>query len=168
MKKSFFASLLTAASIAVGAITVAAAEPPPKPAVPPARLEEAKERYVERGIAGLDVGLRIAKKPGLSPEQLEKVRPAFRKWVDDELVPFLTRNDLLNDWIEMQFDKDVERLHLESLHAANLGDVLTIAQETVDLTRKRWPKVVSKMGTPEWHQLQQSLQVSMMRILEEK
>ena len=163
MKKSFFTAILTAALIA--AEVVAAAEPPPDSA---ALLSAAKIQYVKQRIAEFNGGFMIVKSREIPLEQREKLRIVFGKWVDDQLIPFLVKNGVLDDWIEMQFDKELLRLHRKSLEARDLGDALMVARECDDLARKRWPKLASAMSTPEWHQLQQSLQVSMMRILEEK
>ena len=166
MRKAFFTALLTAVLLAVCTTPAVAAKPPRELNV--ARLAAAKNRFVDHGVSEFRIGLKILNNRELSPEQIDQLKAIFGKWVDERLVPFLIRNDILDDWIDIQFDPDVLRLHREALEATTLGDALKIAQECDDLARKRWPKVVSKISTPEWRQLHQSLQVSMMRILEEK
>ena len=166
MKKAFLTSLLTTTLLAVCTAPAAAAKPHRELAS--ARLEAAKRRFVDHGVSEFRIGLKILNKRGLSPEQLDRLKAIFTRWVDDQLVPFLIKNDILDDWIDIQFDPDVLRLHREALEAKTLGDALKIAQECDDLARKRWPKVVSKINTPEWRQLHQPLQVDMMRVLEDR
>ena len=166
MKKTFFTGLLTAVMFAASTTPATAAKPSRELAA--ARVAEAKKRYIDRGVGEFRIGLKIINNRELSPEQVDKIKTIFGRWADERLVPFLIQNDIIDDWIEIQFDADVLRLHREALEAKTIGDVLKITQESNDLMKKRWPKVFDKLTSPEGALMLKSLEPPVTEIVNPK
>ena len=163
MKRSFITLLLTSAIIAVGAVSVAAAEPKPAE-VSPARLEDAKAFYIDSVIGGHFTGRRIAGKP-LTGRQAADVGTACEKWLNDELIPFLNANGILGDWVSMQFDADIRDINRRIAKVKKFDEFMQILKETMELTRKHYPVFSAKTDTPEGAELMGKLQRRLMQAI---
>lgn len=156
MKKSFFASILTAMLLAVGAVSVAAAEPKPDPS---ARLAAAKAYYVNGFVEQFKSGWNISQSAKLSDTQAAAVKTALNKWLNDEFMPYLTRNGILDEWVAMQLDEDRRKIDRRILEEAKTREeILMISREGDALFKKRYPKLAAKLGTPELNDLMIRLQ----------
>lgn len=166
MKKSFFSTLLTVTVIAFAAAFVTASAAEPKSAeISPARLDEAKTYYIDNMIIGFNVGVKIAGGPELSPEQTEAVRQKSIQWMNEELLPFLEKNGILEEWVQMQFDKDIRELNRKIAQAKSMDDFAKSAQEGAKLTKLRYQNSFEKFNSPECVKIMQKLQASLMQAL---
>lgn len=162
MKRSFFTALLTAALIA--AVTVTAAETPSADAST-GRLEEAKAYYLESMIAGLNASLRASGQKELSPERSADLTKACVKWMDEDLIPFLVKNGILDEWIKMLFDEESRAISRKTADAKTSDELFKIAQEAVEFNRKHYPKYFAKLDTEEGKLVIQKLQVILIQTM---
>lgn len=155
VKKSFFSSILTAALLAVGAVSTAA-EPTTDPS---ARLAAAKEYYVNGFVEQFKSGWNISQSAKLSDTQAAAVKTALNKWLNDEFMPYLTRNGILDEWVAMQLDEDRRKISRRILEEAKTREeILMISREGDALFKKRYPKLAARLGTPELNNLMIRLQ----------
>ena len=183
MKSPLTTALLAGMLIAVGADPVSAAQPvkptkpatepvkPAKPAVatskkpamPPAqRLNNARKLYLDYMVGGFKAGWKLTGKQPLSTTQNAAVRKTCEKWLNEELIPFLTKNGILEDWVQMQFDPAVLALNRRSLAVKTSDDISKIAQEASALLQERYPDAFAKMSAPEGNKLMMKLQYALL------
>ena len=165
MKKTFFSTLLTIAVIAFNAAPVTASAAEPKAEKTADRLDAAKAYYIDNMVNGVNIGRKIAGGEPLSPEQTEAVREASGKWMNTELIPFLEKNGLLEEWVTMQFDKDIRELNRKTAQAQSMDDIVSSARGGMELTKLRYPKSFAMYTTPECNQVMQKLQLFIMQAL---
>ena len=164
MKKSFFARFLAAALIAVGAITVSAAEPKTAE-IADSRLEGAKTYYIENMIVGVNVGRKISGGEELSAEQTKAVRKESIEWLNEDLLPFLKKNGVLDEWVTMQYDKDIRELNEKIAKSESMDDFVKKAKEGTALTKLRYPKSFAQYNTPACIMVMRKLQERIMRAM---
>ena len=163
MKKSFFFMMLIMTAISLGTLTVSAAEPKTEEAS--RQLEEAKTYYIGSMVVGFNVGRKIAGGEELSAEQTEAVRQAIAKWVNADLIPFLEKRGVLEEWITMQSDKDVRKLNRKAAEAKSMDEIVGVAKEGMKLTKLRYPNSFASYNTKECAQVMQKLQICIMQAL---
>jgi hypothetical protein len=168
MKKTFSTMLLTAMLFAFGALPAAVHADEPQTGIPAERLEEAKKYYVESGINGFKVGLKIAGGKTLSPKQIEKARKLIAAWLNDDLIPFLRENGVLEEWVALQFDPEVRAINQKAADVATREDIMKIAGEGMELMSTRYSNFNSKVNTPQGAQLMQKLQSILMQVMMDK
>ena len=166
MKRSFITLLLTSAIIAVGAVSVAAAEPKPAE-VSPARLEDAKAFYIDSVIGGHVTGRRIAGKPPYPPAKMAALRKFYIRWTAEVVLPYMRRKGILNDWVAIQCDPDVRKLDEKILGAKNVGEFVELSEESNILIQKRYPDYYAKYSTPEWESLHEKRWEAVKRLMAE-
>ena len=161
MRKSFSTLLLAALCIAFGAAfgTVHAAEP----TTAGDRLAGAKKYYTESFITGYKVGIRLSGgKVELTPARIAAARQAIGEWLDKDMIPFLQKNGILDEWVKMQFDADVRKANQRAAEAKSIDELGQIASELEPLLKIRYPNLYAKVSSPEGMQLMQKLQTILM------
>ena len=157
MRKSFSTLLLTALCFAFGAVfgTAYAAEAD--------RLAEAKKYYVESGVTGFKVGIRLGGGGiELTPAKVAAARQAISEWLEKDMIPFMQKNGILDEWVKMQFDADVRRANQRSAEAKSVDELVQIMRELDPLLKSRYPAAYAKLSSPEGMMLRQKLQTSLM------
>lgn len=166
MKKSFFASLLILAVVVFGAAVAPVSAAEPKTAeTADSRFEGAKAYYIENMIVGVTIGRKISGGEALSAEQIEAVRKTSRQWLEEELIPFMKQNDVLDEWVTMQFDKDIRELNRKAAEAQSMDDFVKMAKEGAALIKIRYPNSFAKYTSPECVMVMQHLQGRIMRAM---
>ena len=129
--------LLTAMLFAFGALPAVVHADEPQTAIPAERLEEAKKYYVESAITGFKVGLKIAGAKTLSPKQTEKAGKLIAAWMNDDLIPFLRENGVLEEEFDllmapqMDYEEDIPY------------------EDQIKAVQKTAPKTTVKLAKPE-------------------
>ena len=165
MKKSFSALLITALLFAFEVLPAATHAAEPQTGVSPERLEEAKKYYIESGITGFKVGIKIAGNRELSPRQIALARKLIAVWMDDDLIPFLRENGVLEEWVSMQFDPEIRELNRKAANAATRDDVMKTAGEGLELMSTRYSNFNSKVNTPQGAQVMQKFQSILIQVM---
>ena len=127
------------------------------------RLEGAKTYYIENMIVGVNVGRRISGGEELSPEQIKSVRKESIEWLNEDLLPFLKKNNVLDEWVTMQYDKDIRELNDKIAKSESMDDFVKKAKEGTALTKLRYPKSFAQYNTPECVMVMRKLQERIMR-----
>ena len=168
MKKTFSTMLLTAMLFAFGALPAVVHADEPQTAIPAERLEEAKKYYVESAITGFKVGLKIAGAKTLSPKQTEKAGKLIAAWMNDDLIPFLRENGVLEEWVAMQSDPEIRAINQKAADAATRDDIMKTASQAMELMSTRYSNFNSKVNTPQGAQVMQKLQSILMQVMMDK
>ena len=167
MKKSFFASLPILAAVvfsAACAVTVSAAEPKTAETAD-RRFDGAKTYYIENMVVGVNAGRKIAGGEALSAEQIEAIRKTSTQWLEEELIPFMKRNGILDEWVTMQFDKDIREINRKAAEARSMDDFIKMAKEGAALIKLRYPNSFAQYNSPECVMVMQNLQGRIMRAM---
>ena len=154
MRKSFSTLLLTALFFAFGAAfgTAHAAEAD--------RLAEAKKYYVESYIDGYKTGIRFSGgKVELTPARIAVLRQAIGEWLDKDIIPFLKKNGILEEWVKMQLDADVHKANRRAAEAKSVDEIVQIMRELDLLLEKRYPNLHAKLSAPEGMQVMRKSQI---------
>ncbi len=165
MKEMLFSTLLTMTLIAFGAVpvTVSAAEP----VETGSRLDAAKAYFIENMMIGFNVSIRISGGPALPPEQIAAIRKKSAQWLNEDWIPFLRRNDLLDEWVAMQFDKDIREINRKTAEAKNINDITKLTNDTMALTKLRYPDSFAKYTSRECAAVMQKLKNALLQALSE-
>lgn len=138
MKKTLLSILLTVTVVAFGTAPLTAAAAEAQTGAPADRLEAAKTCYIDNMIVNFKVGLRISGGE-LSAEQTEAIRTLGIRWMNEDLIPFLKSNGLLEEWVAMQFDKDIREIYRQTAAARSVDDLRRLTGAMKMLTKRRYP-----------------------------
>jgi len=166
MKKSFSTLLLTAVLLAFAALSAAGAAEPVKE-LSDARFREARKQYIEDGVMGFRVGIRLGEDKEPSPAQIEAARKAIADWLDEDMIPFLQKNGILGEWVKMQFDPVLREFHRKIADVKTMDELIKMARESEIFLEKNYPGFIAKMQTPEGIEVLKKHQSRLMQTLEE-
>ena len=139
MSKSFFKSIVMAAVFVIGAVL------PLQASAGQADLDGAVRYYKKTLIDGICHGAKINSGMEISSAKRQQLEQIADKFVNRTLLPFLRKNNMLDEWIKCQNDPEIIRLNDKAMRTSNLNEVQSFMVEALSLMTKKYSGLMNVM-----------------------